>query len=88
VTADEDLQFMSDGVINLDYSVEYGRSVTVRKLRGSAFRLGEHSAKIDDNGLHVFPRLLPSTFPRTRLPPASTSLTRCSTAASSGASSP
>jgi circadian clock protein KaiC len=60
--ADEDLQFMSDGVLNLDYSVVYGRTVTVNKLRGSAFRLGEHSAKIDDDGLHVFPRLLPERF--------------------------
>jgi circadian clock protein KaiC len=62
--ADEDLQFMSDGVLNLDYSVAFGRTMTVNKLRGSAFRLGEHSAKIDDNGLHVFPRLLPEAFGR------------------------
>lgn len=60
--SDEDLQFMSDGVLNLDYSVAYGRTMTVNKLRGSAFRLGEHSAKIDDHGLHVFPRLLPEAF--------------------------
>ena len=62
--SDEDLQFMSDGVINLDYSVAFGRTMTVNKLRGSAFRLGEHSAKIDDDGLHVFPRLLPESFGR------------------------
>jgi circadian clock protein KaiC len=62
--ADEDLQFMSDGVVNLDYSVTLGRTVTVNKLRGSAFRLGEHSAKIDDDGLHVYPRLLPERFGR------------------------
>ena len=62
--ADEDLQFMSDGVLNLDYSVVFGRTVSVNKLRGSAFRLGEHSAKIDDHGLHVFPRLLPESFGR------------------------
>ena len=41
-----------------------GRTVTVSKLRGSGFRLGAHSAKIDDNGFHVFPRLLPETFGR------------------------
>jgi circadian clock protein KaiC len=64
-TADEDLQFMSDGVVNLDYSVSLGRTVTVNKLRGSSFRLGRHSARIDDDGLHVFPRLLPETFERT-----------------------
>lgn len=62
--ADEDLQFMSDGVLHLDYSAALGRTVTVNKLRGSAFRLGEHSARIDDRGLHVFPRLLPEAFGR------------------------
>jgi circadian clock protein KaiC len=61
---DEDLQFMSDGVISLDYSVAFGRTLTVTKLRGSAFRLGEHSAKIDDDGLHVYPRLLPEAYGR------------------------
>ncbi len=62
--SDEDLQFMSDGVLNLDCSVAFGRTLTVNKLRGSSFRLGEHSAKIDDHGLHVFPRLLPEAFGR------------------------
>lgn len=61
-SADEDLQFMADGVVNLDYSVSLGRTVSVSKLRGSAFRLGKHSAKIDGNGFHVFPRLLPDSF--------------------------
>jgi len=61
---DEDLQFMADAVINLDYSPTLGRTVTISKLRGSGFRLGAHSAKIDENGLHVFPRLLPERFGR------------------------
>ncbi len=60
--SDEDLQFMADGVINLDYSADLGRTITISKLRGSGFRLGKHSAKIDDDGFHVFPRLLPETF--------------------------
>ncbi len=62
--ADEDLQFMADGVVNLDYRRDVGRTITVSKLRGSGFRLGRHSLKIDDHGLHVFPRLLPETFGR------------------------
>jgi circadian clock protein KaiC len=62
--ADEDLQYMSDGVLNLDYSVAHGRTVAVNKLRGSAFRLGEHSARVADDGLHVFPRLMPEQFGR------------------------
>src|SRR4051812_7549054 len=61
-TADEDLQFMSDGVINLEYDVDLGRSISVNKLRGSAFRIGEHSSKVDDRGMHVFPRLIPERF--------------------------
>ena len=39
---------MADAVLNLDYSPSLGRTVTVSKLRGSGFRLGTHSAKIDD----------------------------------------
>lgn len=65
--ADEDLQFMADGVFNLDYSRTVGRSISVSKLRGSGFRLGLHSVKIDGDGLHVFPRLLPETFRRERV---------------------
>jgi circadian clock protein KaiC len=61
---DEDLQFMSDGVVNLDYSLTLGRTVAVSKLRGSGFRLGKHSAKIDDHGFHVYPRLVPESFAR------------------------
>jgi circadian clock protein KaiC len=62
--ADEDLQFMSDGVLNLDYSPTLGRTLTISKLRGSGFRLGQHSAKIDDGGFHLYPRLLPESFGR------------------------
>jgi circadian clock protein KaiC len=61
---DEDLQFMADGVINLDYSPALGRTVAISKLRGSGFALGQHSAKIDDRGFHVYPHLLPETFGR------------------------
>jgi circadian clock protein KaiC len=60
--ADEDLQFMSDGVLNLDYSPKLGRTIAVTKLRGSGFCLGEHSAKIDDGGFHVYPKLTPDRF--------------------------
>jgi circadian clock protein KaiC len=64
---DEDLQFMSDGVLNLDYSATLGRMLTVSKLRGSGFRLGTHSTKIDDAGFHVFPRLVPEAFGREQI---------------------
>ena len=61
---DEDMQFMADGVVNLDYSQSLGRTATISKLRGSGFRLGTHSARIDDDGFHVFPRLGPERFGR------------------------
>ena len=64
--SDEDLQFMSDGVLHLEYSKEAGgRVLTVTKLRGSRFRLGRHSIKIGDGGMRVFPRLMPEAHGRT-----------------------
>ncbi|XGI83545.1 ATPase domain-containing protein [Halorutilales archaeon Cl-col2-1] len=53
---DDDLQYLSDAIISLDYSDE-GRTVEVTKYRGSDFRSGRHSMKIDDEGMTVFPRL-------------------------------
>jgi circadian clock protein KaiC len=57
--ADEDLQFMSDGVLHLEYSPEGGRILSITKLRGSRFRLGRHSFRITERGLEVYPRLIP-----------------------------
>lgn len=63
--SDEDLQFMSDGVLHLEYAREAGgRVLTVTKMRGSRFRLGRHSIRIADDGLHVFPRLVPEQHGR------------------------
>jgi circadian clock protein KaiC len=62
--ADEDLQFMSDGVIHLEYSPEGGRILSVTKLRGSRFKLGRHSLRITDQGLEVYPRLVPEAHSR------------------------
>jgi circadian clock protein KaiC len=63
--SDEDLQFMSDGVLHLEYSPEAGgRVLTVTKMRGSRFRLGRHSIRIADDGLHVYPRLVPEQHGR------------------------
>jgi circadian clock protein KaiC len=42
---DEDLQFLSDGIIELNVDIEKGRSVKVTKFRGSAFRTGRHREK-------------------------------------------
>jgi circadian clock protein KaiC len=59
-TPDDDLQFMSDGVIHLVYSPQ-GRILNVTKLRGSDFREGCHSMRLGHHGMEVFPRLLPKT---------------------------
>ncbi len=55
---DEDLQFLSDGVIHLEFMPE-GRTITVTKFRGSDFRSGRHALKLSDSGIEVFPKLVP-----------------------------
>ena len=46
---DDDLQFMCDGIINLEFFAE-GRSIALSKYRGSGFRFGEHSMRITPKG--------------------------------------
>jgi circadian clock protein KaiC len=60
---DDDLQFMSDGVIHLDFSPE-GRTIGLTKFRGSDFQSGWHAMKLAESGIEVFPRLLPDTYRR------------------------
>jgi len=60
---DDDLQFMSDGVIHLHQSLE-GRSISVTKFRGSNFRPGLHFMRLTDRGMEVFPRLQPEVHKR------------------------
>lgn len=68
---DDDLQFLSDGIISLEMS-ERGRTVTVRKFRGSDFRKGAHTLRLADDGFVVIPRLIPEEhrrgFPKNALP--------------------
>jgi circadian clock protein KaiC len=54
---DEDLQFLSDGVINLGFAI-VSRSVIVTKFRGSGFQLGQHSMRLGPGGMQVFPQLV------------------------------
>jgi circadian clock protein KaiC len=54
---DEDLRYISDGIISLRYREK--RTLTVTKLRGSAFQGGDHAVKIDSDGMHVYPEMLP-----------------------------
>ena len=55
---DDDLRFLSDGVIELTPS-ERARSLTVAKFRGSDYRAGAHTLRLSAAGAAVFPRLLP-----------------------------
>lgn len=55
---DDDLQFMCDGIINLDFFKE-GRSISLSKFRGSGFRFGVHSMRITSSGVKIYPRLRP-----------------------------
>lgn len=56
---DDDLQFLSDAVIDLDRNDER-RTLSVSKFRGSDYRSGAHSLRITDDGIVVSPRLVPA----------------------------
>lgn len=58
---DDDLQFMSDGTIELGYA-STGRSFRVPKFRGSATMDGNHALKITDQGLQIYPQLTPGDY--------------------------
>jgi len=60
---DEDLEFLCDGSVELGEAAK-GRTLTVRKLRGSSFQRGAHTARIGSDGLRVFPQLVPSVRSR------------------------
>ncbi len=58
---DDDLQFLADGIINLDQR-RFRRSLEVLKFRGSSFLTGQHALRITAGGIEVFPRLIPGEF--------------------------
>ncbi|MBW4546007.1 MAG: AAA family ATPase [Symplocastrum torsivum CPER-KK1] len=60
---DDDLQFMSDGVLNLNFN-EGDRTLYVSKFRGSGFQNGNHSLRLTSNGMQLFPKLIPQVFER------------------------
>lgn len=60
---DDDLQFMSDGVLNLNFN-QGDRTLYVSKFRGSGFRDGYHSLRLSSNGMQLFPKLIPEVFER------------------------
>ena len=54
---DDDLQFMSDGIIELHSSINK-RCVRVNKFRGSGFVGGHHDLQLSDRGITVYPNLV------------------------------
>lgn len=60
---DDDLQFMSDGVIHLDNNLE-GRTIRVSKFRGSDYLSGLHSLRLTERGMEISPRLKPEMYRR------------------------
>ena len=61
---DDELQFLSDGTLKVGHS-EKGRTFSVSKFRASGFESGDHTMRITDEGMSVFPRLRPETHERT-----------------------
>lgn len=60
---DDDLQFMSDGTIELARSGR-NRTISVSKFRGSSFEGGSHAVEFGRGGLVVYPTLTPEYFDR------------------------
>lgn len=59
---DRNLQFLADGVIQLDVGTI--RTLEVTKMRGSSFQTGKHHMRIRTGGIRVFPRLIPEHYQR------------------------
>lgn len=55
---DHDLQFIADGVINLEV-IDEERKLRVNKFRSSSFLSGSHAMRLTNQGLQVFPRIIP-----------------------------
>ena len=61
IASDEDFQSICDGIINLQYA-DGERTLSVTKLRGSGFQSGQHSLRLTEQGMEVYPHLLPSLY--------------------------
>jgi circadian clock protein KaiC len=64
---DDDLRFMSDGIVELDVTSRQGtlrRTLSVAKMRGADFEGGHHSLRLTDRGMVVYPRLVPGAHDR------------------------
>ena len=57
-TPDSDVQFLSDGIVNLSLD-GHERHIGVVKFRGSSFVPGDHGMRMVQSGMEVLPRLEP-----------------------------
>lgn len=64
---DDDLRFLSDGVVELDPDTAR-RTLRVTKLRGSDYEGGLHTLRLTDKGAVVYPRLVPRAHLKTYEP--------------------
>ncbi|RCW56568.1 ATPase domain-containing protein [Halanaerobium sp. ST460_2HS_T2] len=55
---DYDVQFVVDGVLNLSRENDE-RYFNISKLRGSSYLSGKHSLKLKDDGIHIYPNMIP-----------------------------
>ncbi|WP_013324798.1 ATPase domain-containing protein [Gloeothece verrucosa] len=60
---DNDLQFIADGVITLEF-VDEERTLSISKFRSSDFRKGTHTMRLTCQGMEVFPSIIPEEFKR------------------------
>ncbi|WP_049972233.1 ATPase domain-containing protein [Haladaptatus cibarius] len=63
-SSDDDLQYMTDGTIELENST-HGRTISVPKFRGSSVNEGDHAMRIKTGGLAVYPEISPTNHSRT-----------------------
>ncbi|WP_266080066.1 ATPase domain-containing protein [Haladaptatus caseinilyticus] len=62
-SSDDDLQYMTDGTIELEHS-SHGRTISVPKFRGSSVNEGDHAMRIGQGGLSVYPEISPTEHSR------------------------
>ncbi len=55
---DEDLQVICDGIVTLS-SFPEKQTLSIGKYRGSGFLRGEHTMRLSERGMEIFPHLLP-----------------------------
>ncbi|MEX1196409.1 MAG: ATPase domain-containing protein [Pseudohongiellaceae bacterium] len=65
---DDDLQFICDGIIDLQRAQTSG-NLTITKFRGSGYLRGKHQFRVDGSGFEVFPHILPPQSNRNGIKP-------------------